>query len=278
MPWSHLHIKLSGKKHARTFSWNGGGCCYLDAVTGSMWHFTEFMWPLQCVQGIYWTVVALAKILATLQVHFDTEFTKLKGKFSSGIEGALASTFNRDFNWKQLVRNDSLYFSFDVFKVFFEWHWLRISRNINKKRLWILGVGVALYYDLKCNRKIQILKDCSLPGCLTCKYFFRICYPIRLKDHPPQVPLLNYPLTDCGSLKEYKTHKSSLLGIITKRWAGSRGQHRCSSCPNCHDIDGQEWSKQHHEDQLDAKSRWIQLYTWIRILKEQKERKQLFSC
>ena len=26
----------------------------------------------------------------------------LKGKFSSGIEGALASTINHDFNWKQL--------------------------------------------------------------------------------------------------------------------------------------------------------------------------------
>ena len=26
----------------------------------------------------------------------------LKGKFSSGIEGALASTLNGDFNWKQL--------------------------------------------------------------------------------------------------------------------------------------------------------------------------------
>ena len=26
----------------------------------------------------------------------------LKGKFSSGIEGALASTLNHDFNWKQL--------------------------------------------------------------------------------------------------------------------------------------------------------------------------------
>ena len=27
---------------------------------------------------------------------------RLKGKFSSGIEGALASTLNHDFNWKQL--------------------------------------------------------------------------------------------------------------------------------------------------------------------------------
>ena len=29
-------------------------------------------------------------------------YGRLKGKFSSGIEGALASTLNRDFNWKQL--------------------------------------------------------------------------------------------------------------------------------------------------------------------------------
>ena len=41
----------------------------------------------------------------------------LKGKFSSGIEGALASALNHNFNWKQL-RNYSLYFSFDVFKVY----------------------------------------------------------------------------------------------------------------------------------------------------------------
>ena len=29
-------------------------------------------------------------------------YTALNGKFSSGIEGALASTLNHDFNWKQL--------------------------------------------------------------------------------------------------------------------------------------------------------------------------------
>ena len=41
----------------------------------------------------------------------------LKGKFSSGIEGALASTLNRDLNWKQL--SDFLFFfSFDVFKIY----------------------------------------------------------------------------------------------------------------------------------------------------------------
>ena len=41
----------------------------------------------------------------------------LKGKFSSGIEGALASTLNRDFNWKQL--SDMILCVFcDVFKVY----------------------------------------------------------------------------------------------------------------------------------------------------------------
>ena len=42
---------------------------------------------------------------------------KLKGKFSSGIEGALASTLNRDFNWKQLSEMILCIF-FDVFKVY----------------------------------------------------------------------------------------------------------------------------------------------------------------
>ena len=32
----------------------------------------------------------------------STPITLLKGKFSSGIEGALASTLHHDFNWKQL--------------------------------------------------------------------------------------------------------------------------------------------------------------------------------
>ena len=35
-----------------------------------------------------------------IRVYVD--FIILKGKFSSGIEGALASTLNRNFNWKQL--------------------------------------------------------------------------------------------------------------------------------------------------------------------------------
>ena len=36
---------------------------------------------------------------------------RLKGKFSSGIEGALASTLNHDFNWKQLSEMILLMFS-----------------------------------------------------------------------------------------------------------------------------------------------------------------------
>ena len=35
-----------------------------------------------------------------------------------GIEGALASTLNHDFNWKQLSEIILVFFSFDVFKVY----------------------------------------------------------------------------------------------------------------------------------------------------------------
>ena len=57
------------------------------------------------------------------KTHFTTyqSYTfVLKGKFSSGIEGALASTLNHDFNWKQLSEMIFFffYFSLDVFKVY----------------------------------------------------------------------------------------------------------------------------------------------------------------
>ena len=52
-----------------------------------------------------------------IYIYFFYWFTDLKGKFSSGIEGALALTLNHYFNWKQL-RKDFLYFSFDAFKVY----------------------------------------------------------------------------------------------------------------------------------------------------------------
>ena len=46
------------------------------------------------------------------------EIMVLKGKFSSGIEGALASTSNRDFNWKQLSEIILCIFFFYVLKVY----------------------------------------------------------------------------------------------------------------------------------------------------------------
>ena len=60
----------------------------------------------------------------------------LKGKFSSGLEGALASTLNHDFNWKQLSEIILCIYRFDVFKVYLSnIDSVRNSRNINKKRL-----------------------------------------------------------------------------------------------------------------------------------------------
>ena len=42
----------------------------------------------------------------------------LKGKFRSGIEGALTSILNRDFNWKQLSEITLCICFCDVFKVY----------------------------------------------------------------------------------------------------------------------------------------------------------------
>ena len=41
-------------------------------------------------------------LLGRLELYKCKRCLLLKGKFSTGIEGALASTLNRDFNWKQL--------------------------------------------------------------------------------------------------------------------------------------------------------------------------------
>ena len=65
----------------------------------------------------------------------------LKGKFSSGIEGALASTLHRDFNWKQLSEMILCIF-FYVFKVYLS--------NIDSETAEIyMYIKKRLYYDLK---------------------------------------------------------------------------------------------------------------------------------
>ena len=76
----------------------------------------------------------------------------LKGKFSSGIEGTLGINIKSRFQLETTVRNYSLYFSFDVFKVYLSNIDSETGEILSKKRLWILGVGVALYYDLKYKR------------------------------------------------------------------------------------------------------------------------------
>ena len=52
------------------------------------------------VVRLFYTPLEYAWILGG-EISFHCSHA-LKGKFSSGIEGALASTLNRDFNWKQL--------------------------------------------------------------------------------------------------------------------------------------------------------------------------------
>ena len=52
--------------------WEGNKCCLISSLLATSW-----LWVVESLQC-------------------------LKGKFSSGIEGALASTLNHDLNWKQL--------------------------------------------------------------------------------------------------------------------------------------------------------------------------------
>ena len=54
---------------------------------------------------------------SSLPLQYTSISEILKGKFSSGIEGALASTLNRHFNWKQLSKIILCIFG-DVFKVY----------------------------------------------------------------------------------------------------------------------------------------------------------------
>ena len=61
-------------------------------------------------------------------IIFETE-NLLKGKFSSGIEGALASTLNRDFNWKQL--SEVLLCTF--FFMFSKFIWVTLIQKRQKK-------------------------------------------------------------------------------------------------------------------------------------------------
>ena len=98
----------------------------------------------------------------------------LKGKFSSGIEGALASTLNHDFNWKQLSEL-ILYIFLLMFSKFI---WVTLIQKQQKYKykidfeFWMWASH--FYYDLKYNRQIQVLKDLSFPGCIICQY----CVPI----------------------------------------------------------------------------------------------------
>ena len=50
----------------------------------------------------WWKCGIVTFLFAVIKVKWEIIRKYLKGKFSSGIEGALASTLNHDFNWKQL--------------------------------------------------------------------------------------------------------------------------------------------------------------------------------
>ena len=101
--------------------------------------------------------------------------TSLKGKFSSGIEGALASTLNHDFNWKQLSEMILCIFLLKFSK--FIWVKLILKQNIWKRDFAFWAWAYALYYDLKYNQlDTSWWRTYLFQDVYTCKY----CVPILL--------------------------------------------------------------------------------------------------
>ena len=105
----------------------------------------------------------------------------LNAKFSSGIEGDLALTLNRDFKWKQLSEIIICIFCY-VFKV----HLSNIDSetgeiSILKKgdtEFWAWAPHFVIY-DLKYNRLIQVLKDLFVSRMPN----MQVLYPYYVKDH-----------------------------------------------------------------------------------------------
>ena len=73
----------------------------------------------------------------------------LKGKFSSGIEGALASTLNRDFNWKQLSEIILCIFLL-IFLKFIWVTWIQKQQKYKQKETLNFGRGrrILLWFEI----------------------------------------------------------------------------------------------------------------------------------
>ena len=99
----------------------------------------------------------------------------------------------------------------------FIWVTLIQKQQKNKKvRLWILGVGAALYYDLKYNRKIQVLKEVSFPGILNMQV---LCpYYVKKKKNHMKV-MLHWQMCGCickiwAQWIDYKTSDKAFISYI----------------------------------------------------------------
>ena len=74
----------------------------------------------------------------------------IKGEVQWWDRGRSSINIKSRFQLETTIINNSLYFFGDVFKVYLSN--IDSETAIKKVRLWILGVGAALYYDLKYSR------------------------------------------------------------------------------------------------------------------------------
>ena len=89
---------------------------------GHVFIFTslKFSFEVQIFSGLHFYTHQVRRIIFHFNFLIMVKLKRvmLKGKFSSGIEGALASTLKSRFQLETTIKNYYLYFSVDVFKVY----------------------------------------------------------------------------------------------------------------------------------------------------------------
>ena len=115
--------------------------------------------------------------------HLDNWYA-LKGKFSSGIEGALALTLNRNFNWKKLSEMILCIFC-DVFKVYLS-NIDSKTAEIHKKgdfEFWAWASHFIMIWNITVRYKFWRT------------YFFQVLYPYYVKNH--MKAMLHWHMCSC---------------------------------------------------------------------------------
>ena len=136
--------------------------------------------PSQCTWslGINWPTTHESLMSLPFYAYWTG---RLKGKFSTGTESALALTLQHNFNWKQLSEMMLSILLLMPSKLTCVTLITETSKTYKSENwLWLLGVGVTFYYDLQYNA----VKERSVKDWLLCWiYNMQLLCPYNVKDH-----------------------------------------------------------------------------------------------